>query len=77
MQYDPVFIYQHELRTVESESVLNKEKPCIGTVLPVSQPFFGTEFVYPEDAASPKLRERMEISFANLAIGKSSLTQFE
>jgi hypothetical protein len=73
MQHYPVFIEQHDQRAGESEVMLNKEEPSIDIILPVRQQFFGTPFIYPDDAAGRKVWKRMYLSFANFAIEKSSL----
>jgi len=57
--------------------MLNKEEPRFDTILPARQQFFGTPFIYSDDAAGRKMWKRVHVSFANLAIKKSSLAQRE
>jgi len=52
--------------------MLNKEDSPFGTILPVRQQFFGTPFIYSDDAARRKVSKRMHLSFADFAIEKSS-----
>ena len=57
---------------VNPKSVLNKEEPPFGTILPARQQFFRTPFSYSDDAAGRKVRKRMHVSVADLAVKKSS-----
>jgi hypothetical protein len=73
IQHYPIFFEHYESRAGESQSMLNKEEPRFGVILPFRQQISGTPFIYSDDAARRKVWKGMHISFANSAIKKSSL----
>jgi len=72
MQHDSVFFKHHELRTGESGTMLNKEEPRSGVILPLRQQLSGTPFINSDDTARRKVWKRKHVSFANFGIKKSS-----
>jgi hypothetical protein len=75
MKHDSVFFKRQELRTGESRTMLNKKEPWGGVNLPFRHQFSGTPFIYSDDATGPKGWRRMQVSFPNFGIKKSSLVQ--
>src|SRR5579859_1300790 len=74
MQHDSVFFKHQELRTGKPGTMLNKEEPWFGVILPFRQHLSGTPRINSDDAARCKVWKRMHFSFANFGVKKSSLT---